>query len=122
MMNKLIATATATLALAAGTVPSVAAASAHDAHGRGATQDAPALAQAAAAPTTEGVVRKVDKDNRKITLKHGEITNLGMPPMTMVFRVDDAALLDRVQPGAKVRFRAEQDGGSFKVTAIEPAK
>ena len=33
----------------------------------------------------DGEVRKVDKDARKITLRHGEIKQLDMPPMTMVF-------------------------------------
>jgi Cu(I)/Ag(I) efflux system protein CusF len=71
------------------------------------------------APQTDGEVRKVDKENNKITLKHGEITNLGMPAMTMVFRVNDAALLDTVQVGAKVRFTAAKDSAGFIVTAIE---
>jgi Cu(I)/Ag(I) efflux system periplasmic protein CusF len=77
-------------------------------------------AQAAkAAEMTEAEVRKVDKDNKKITLKHGEIKNLEMPPMTMVFQVNDAALLDKVQAGDKVKFRAVNDGGKFTVTEIQ---
>jgi Cu/Ag efflux protein CusF len=79
-----------------------------------------ALAQAA---LTEGEVRKVDAANGKITLKHGEIANLDMPPMTMVFRVTDKALLDHVKAGDKVRFAASQDGtGQLVVTAIEQQK
>jgi Cu/Ag efflux protein CusF len=81
-----------------------------------------AVAQAAGDQMTEGEVRKIDKDAGKITLKHGEIKNLGMPPMTMVFRVKDPSLLEKAQPGAKVRFRAEQQGGALLVTAMEPAK
>ena len=77
------------------------------------------VAQAASDGMTEGEVRKVDKDAGKITLKHGEIKSLGMPPMTMVFRAKDPVLLDKVQPGAKVRFRAEQQGSTLLVTAIE---
>jgi Cu/Ag efflux protein CusF len=45
-----------------------------------------------------------------------------MPPMTMVFGVSDAALLDRVKAGDKVRFRATSDGGKFTVTEIHPMK
>lgn len=67
---------------------------------------------------TEGEVRKVDKDSRKITLKHGEITNLDMPAMTMVFQVADAALLDPLREGDKVQFRANREGGKFTVTDI----
>ena len=48
-------------------------------------------------PATEAEVRKVDKDAGKITLKHGEIRNLDMPPMSMVFQVKDKALLDKVK-------------------------
>lgn len=79
----------------------------------------------AAVPTagmTEGEVRKVDKDNQKITLKHAEIQNLGMPGMTMVFRVKDASMLDKVQVGSKVLFSAESTGGAITVTALELVK
>ena len=77
---------------------------------------------AVAADMTEGEVRKIDKPARKITLKHGEIKNLDMPGMTMVFQVEDAALLDKVQAGDKVRFTAAKTGGAFVVTAIEAAR
>lgn len=76
-----------------------------------------------AAPTTaEAEVRKIDREAGKITLKHGPIRNLDMPPMTMVFGVRDRALLDKVKVGEKVRFAAEQNAGALVVTAIEPAK
>ena len=71
---------------------------------------------------TEGEVRKIDKDNQKITLKHGDIKNLDMPGMTMVFKVTDPALLDKVQVGNKVRFVAAKADGALVVTAIEAAK
>ena len=80
----------------------------------------PAAATATPAATlTEGEVRKIDKALGKITLKHGEIKNLDMPGMTMVFRVSDATLLDRVQEGDKVGFSADKIGGQFTVTGIE---
>ncbi len=71
---------------------------------------------------TEAEVRKVDRENQKITLKHGAIKNLEMPPMTMVFRVSDTAMLDKVQAGDKVRFTAAKDGGKLTVTALVPEK
>ena len=80
---------------------------------------ASAFAQTA---TTEGEVRKVDKSAGKITLRHGEIKNLDMPPMTMVFTAKDPALLDKVKAGDKVLFRAEKDGPTYLVTAIEAKK
>lgn len=71
---------------------------------------------------SDGQVRKVDKKAGKITIKHGAIKNLDMPPMTMVYRVKDAALLDHVQKDDKVKFKAEMDGGATVVTEIEVVK
>jgi Cu(I)/Ag(I) efflux system protein CusF len=71
---------------------------------------------------SDGEVRKVDKDAKKITIKHGPLANLDMPPMTMVFQVTDPAMLDQVKAGDKVKFQAEKVGGAFAVTKIEPAK
>jgi Cu(I)/Ag(I) efflux system protein CusF len=79
-------------------------------------------AAAPGAAMADGEVRKVDKEAKKITMKHGEIKNLDMPGMTMVFQVKDPALLDKVKAGDKVRFAAEKDGGAIVVTDIQPAK
>lgn len=70
---------------------------------------------------SEGEVRKVDKAGKKITLRHGPLKNLDMPPMTMVFQVSDAALLDKVKAGDKVRFTAANPGGKLTITQIEAA-
>ena len=75
---------------------------------------------ASAAPLASGEVRKVDLDARKITIRHGPLDNLGMPPMTMVFQVSDAALLKQVKPGDKIRFSAEKKDGAYTVTSIQP--
>ena len=71
-----------------------------------------------AADMTKAEVRKVDKTTQKITLKHETIKNLDMPPMTMVFKVQDAALLDKVKPGDKVLAAIEQREGTLIVTAL----
>lgn len=91
-------------------------------HGSMGTAAQPGMMAAQAGAMTDGEVRKVDKDARKVTLKHGEIKNLDMPPMTMVFRVKDPALLESVKAGDKVMFRAEKEGGQYVVTSIQPAK
>lgn len=70
---------------------------------------------------TEAEVRKVDEAAGKITLRHGAIRHLDMPPMTMVFQAADPALLGKVKAGDKVRFAARHEGGTYIVTAIEPA-
>lgn len=71
---------------------------------------------------SQGEVRKIDKELGKLTLKHGELKNLQMPAMTMVFRVKDPALLEQVQVGDQVSFVAEKEGGQFIVTRIEPKR
>ena len=71
---------------------------------------------------TEGVVKKVDKDTGKITIQHGAIKNLGMGPMTMMFRVKDPAMLDQVQAGQKIRFHVDIIKGAYTVLQVEPAK
>ena len=80
-----------------------------------------AFAQAAL-PLTEGEVSKVDIDNKKISIKHGEIKNLDMPPMSMVFQVKDSALLDKVKAGDKVNFTADKINGVFTVLSIDLKK
>ena len=71
---------------------------------------------------TAGVVRKVDKEAGKVTIRHEAIRNLDMPEMTMVFRVVDPAMLDRLKPGDKIRFAADKVNGAYTVMRFEPAK
>jgi Cu(I)/Ag(I) efflux system protein CusF len=88
--------------------------------------DAPAMAEAKAkapsAPLTAGEVKKVDREAKKVTIQHGPIENLKMPPMTMVFRVKDPAMLEGLEPGAKIRFRAEEAEGGYLVTRLQKTK
>ena len=71
---------------------------------------------------TNGEVKKVDPDNGKVTLKHGDIKNLDMPGMTMVFTVRDKGQLTKLKPGDKVQFMVVQEGGKMVVTDIQPAR
>lgn len=71
---------------------------------------------------SDGEITRWDPRTGKVTLRHGEIKNLGMPPMTMVFRVQDAAQLAPLKAGDKVRFRAEQVKGAYYATRIEKAQ
>jgi len=77
-----------------------------------------ALAQSAL-PVTEAEVRRIDPRAQTITLKHGEIRNLDMPPMTMVFRVKDPAWLQAFKPGDRVRFTVDHVGGQYTVLSLE---
>lgn len=71
---------------------------------------------------TEGEVRKLDQNANRITLKHGPIQSLDMPAMTMVFRVKDRAMLDKIKAGDRVLFSVEKIGDTYTVTRIEPKK
>jgi Cu(I)/Ag(I) efflux system protein CusF len=77
----------------------------------------------AQAPFADGEIRKVDKDAKKITIKHGPIPSIDMPAMTMVFQVKDPAMVNQVKAGDKVKFQAEMlTGGKTVVTRIEVVK
>lgn len=86
------------------------------------SQTPPVSAQPAASAPSEGEVRKVDMDAQKITLRHGPIANLDMPAMTMVFRVSDPAMLQKVKTGDKVRFKADKVGGQITLVEVEVAR
>ena len=79
------------------------------------------IAAWAQAATAGGEVTKLDKAGGRVTLKHGELKGLDMPPMTMIFRVRDAKLLDGVAVGDRVRFTAEKLDGQYTVTALAKA-
>jgi Cu(I)/Ag(I) efflux system periplasmic protein CusF len=79
------------------------------------------IAAWAQAATAAGEVTKLDKAGGRVTLKHGELKALDMPPMTMSFRVRDAKLLDGVAVGDRVRFTAEKLDGQYTVTALTKA-
>jgi len=67
----------------------------------------------------DGEVRKVDQSAGKVTIKHGPLPNLGMGAMTMVFRVADPAMLDKLKAGDKIRFQADTIKGALTLTKIE---
>lgn len=71
---------------------------------------------------TDGEIRRIDKEQGKMSIRHGPLVNLDMPAMTMVFVVQDRAMLDQVKVGDKVRFHAEKIGSQYTVTKIEPAR
>jgi Cu(I)/Ag(I) efflux system protein CusF len=109
------------LVLAAALAAAWPAAASGPRHAQAAVAAAPLrLAQAAPADAyAQAEVRRVDRDGRKLTLKHGEIRNLDMPPMTMVFQVSDPAMLDAVKVGDTIRFKAIERSGTYVVTEIQ---
>ncbi len=79
-------------------------------------------AKATSQPLAEGTIRKLDLAAGKVTIAHGEIANLNMPPMTMSFKAKDAAMLKPWKAGDKIRFRAADANGVLTVVSIEAAK
>jgi Cu/Ag efflux protein CusF len=73
-------------------------------------------------PQTDGVIKKIDLPAGKVTIAHGEIANLKMPPMTMSFKARDPAMLKPWKEGDKVRFRSAEVKGTLTVISIEAAK
>lgn len=72
-------------------------------------------------PLVDGLVKKVDKAAGKLTISHGPLPN-GMPGMTMAFKVKDAAWLEQIKEGQKIRFAADEVKGVMTVIRYEPAK
>lgn len=109
-----------TVCIAAGWLVASAPASAqapasHDSH------HAPG-AGAADAEMASGEVRRIDRTQQKITLRHGEIKSLDMPPMSMIFRVRESEMLDAYKVGDRVLFSAVKDAdGNYVITTIKPA-
>ncbi len=75
----------------------------------------------ASVDSVDGEVRRVDKATGKVTLRHGELKQFEMPPMTMVFEVSDKAMLDSVKAGDKVKFKVINKDGKMIVTEMKPA-
>jgi Cu/Ag efflux protein CusF len=71
---------------------------------------------------TAATVRKIDVAQAKITLKHAAIANIGMPAMTMVFKVADPSLLTGLTVNDEVLFSVEKQGSALVVTQIKPQK
>ncbi|SCW80177.1 Cu and Ag efflux protein CusF [Rhizobium mongolense subsp. loessense] len=68
---------------------------------------------------TKGVVNKVDAKAKKVTIKHEDLKSLDMPAMTMVFRVEDPALLEKLKEGSNIEFVAQRVNGKLTVTEVK---
>ena len=94
--------------------------SSHGNHGAQATVATPSEPTAAdQQELSEGEVTRWDARSQKVTLRHGELKNLEMPPMNMVFLLQDLSQASQIKVGQKVRFRAEQVNGALIVTRFE---
>jgi Cu/Ag efflux protein CusF len=128
-MNALSKLAIATVFAFSSAATAIAQESSHGPHGAHAAPAAHAGPAAhlghqsgVAGQKVDGEVKKVDKEAGKITIRHGEIKDLGMPPMTMVFRTKSPDMLDQVKAGDKVKFVAEKANGAITLVHLENVK
>lgn len=120
---KTLSTLTLAIAMAAATPFALAQEGAHAGHGAHGAHAGHAALEAQIAPAlTDGEVKKIDKETGKITLRHGEIRNLNMAAMTMVFRVKDPSMLEQVNVGDRIRFAADRDNGAVAIVQLEKAQ
>lgn len=77
-----------------------------------------ALAEGNTAMST-GTVTKVDTQWNKVTIDHGPLENLDMPPMKMVFNVADPAMLEGLSEGTEIAFLADRVNGKLTVTELK---
>jgi len=82
----------------------------------------PVVAAPGTPPLTDGVIKKLDPASGKVTIAHGQIANLDMPPMTMRFKAETPSILKPWKEGDKIRFRAVDAKGVLTVISIEAAK
>ena len=88
-----------------------------------------AMTQMANAPTaakadamSEGVVKKIDRKAGEVTIAHGPLTNLGMGPMTMTFKLKSSSLVDGIKESGTVQFVAQNVNNELTVVALKTAQ
>ena len=116
---KIISTSFCTLLLSAA-LATPALAQDHSGHAGHGSSAPTTTAEAADAMMTAGEITRIDARNGKLTIRHEEIKNLDMPPMTMVFGLKDPAQTAQFKPGDKVLFHAEDNNGALTITRIQP--
>ncbi|CAM5183077.1 copper-binding protein [Oligella ureolytica] len=68
--------------------------------------------------SARGEVRRLDVAKGTITIKHGAITDLNLPAMTLVYEAD-SALLQGIEPGDQVRFKVRHENNTYKVIELK---
>ncbi|NIE55421.1 MULTISPECIES: copper-binding protein [unclassified Burkholderia] len=104
--------AAAWLAMIVVAMPVVAGGDMSDMNMGGAKMSAPESA------LTDAEVKEIDAGRGRVALKHGALDNVGMPPMTMAFKVADAAMIRPLHVGDKVRVRVENVKGELTIVKL----
>ncbi len=68
-----------------------------------------------------GVIKQIKPGQGKVKIEHGAIESMGMPAMTMMFKVNDPSQLEGLEKGSTVDFSVDNSSGGFVITNIKPA-
>ena len=68
--------------------------------------------------SARGEVRRLDASKGTITIKHGAISDLNLPAMTLVYEAEPV-LLEGVQPGDQVRFKVRHENNTYRVIELK---
>lgn len=77
------------------------------------------LVGAFATEYTKGTVKKINMKAKKVTVIHEELVNLEMPAMTMVFRVANPDMLEKMKAGDQIEFVADRVKGKLTITDLK---
>ena len=67
---------------------------------------------------TTGIIKKLDKQGRRVTIAHQPVEALGWPAMTMTFSVEDSNLLGKLRPGERIGFEFIKRGNGYLITGV----
>ena len=67
----------------------------------------------------DGTVKSVDAKAGTVTLDHEPVKSMSWPAMTMAFKVQDKALMDKLTQGKKVEVEFEQRGKDYVITSAK---
>ena len=67
----------------------------------------------------KGTVKSVDAKLGTVTLDHEPVKSLKWPAMTMAFKVQDRALIEKLVQGKKVEVDFEQRGKDYVITRLK---
>ena len=69
----------------------------------------------------EGTVDELDPQAGSVSVRHGPVSSLNWPAMTMEFKVANDALLKNLKPGSAIAFEfVERGPGEWVITSLKP--
>lgn len=69
--------------------------------------------------TAKGTVKSVNAKAQTVTLDHEAVKSMKWPAMSMTFKLQDKALMDKLTQGRKVEVEFEQRGKDYVITSAK---